>query len=480
MKHFVLMRFILQQKGILDKVLYRRIIKRRFEMDVKTIAPPFAKVVDGPDKGLSIPLHDGTIALGRASENDITLADPILSRHHCKLEIAGNAIKVIDLDSANGTFLNDTEVRESLVRDGDRIQIGDTFIQFFLTQQPTLVDIKATPAQESKTPDQANSGIVVDLGFNQQNEVEETSKGANWRPLVWGLAAVAILAVAASVILRSPSTDNGPVIVKPVEPTLLPLEIYYEKVEATTNSIFRYCMTLLPSGNLAVEIDDLAEDRHIRKDAQISTNSIMRLAKLIEKSGFFRMDDIPIGIAPEGQLATWDITVIANKNSRRLFVENRIEPQIFRDVREALETFGKNELGIWAIQYPKEKLIEMAQESYTHARNLFAERSIAHGNIFRAVKSYKESAFYLETIEPKPEFYGAAVSELAEAEEELQKRYEEQRFKADRAINLRDWQTAATELRILREQIPDDNDPRNADATRKLLDVENRLKKERN
>ena len=97
-------------------------------MDEKNIAPPFAKVVEGPDKGLMIPLHEGTIALGRASENDITLADPILSRHHCKLEINGTSVKITDLDSANGSYLNDAEIRESLIRDGDKLQIGDTVI----------------------------------------------------------------------------------------------------------------------------------------------------------------------------------------------------------------------------------------------------------------------------------------------------------------------------------------------------------------
>lgn len=447
-------------------------------MDVKNIAPPFVKVIEGPDKGLTIPLKDGTVTLGRASENNICLADPILSRHHCRLEISASAIKIIDLDSANGTYLNDTEIHESLVRDGDKIQIGDTILQFVLANAAPIIDIKPTPANEEAKP--ADSGVVVDLGFNKAENNEEEHSGANWRPLVWGLAAVAVLAAAASFILRTPADNNKAVITKPPEPILLPLEIHYEKVEATTNNIFRYSMSLSPSGVLAVEIDDLVEDRHIRKDAIISSNSIIRLAKSINQSGFFRMDDVPNGIPPDGQLNTWDITIVANKTSRRLAIENRIEPQIFREVREALETFGKNELGIWAIQYPKEKLIEMAEASYTHARNLYAERGIAHGNIFMAVKSFKESAFYLETVEPKPEFYAMAISELAVAEEELQKRYEEQRFKADRAINLRDWQTAATELRILREQIPDDNDPRNADATRKLLDVENRIKKERN
>jgi hypothetical protein len=79
-------------------------------------------------------------------------------------------------------------------------------------------------------------------------------------------------------------------------------------------------------------------------------------------------------------------------------------------------------------------------------------------------------------VEPKPEFYGTIVSGMEQAREELDKRYEEQRFLADRALNLKEWNTAARELRILREMIPDRDDPRHIEATRKLLDVENRLK----
>ena len=46
----------------------------------------------------------------------------------------------------------------------------------------------------------------------------------------------------------------------------------------------------------------------------------------------------------------------------------------------------------------------------------------------------------------------------------------------DRALNLTDWETARRELRILCELIPDAKDPRHAEATAKLLDVETRLK----
>ena len=75
---------------------------------------------------------------------------------------------------------------------------------------------------------------------------------------------------------------------------------------------------------------------------------------------------------------------------------------------------------------------------------------------------------------------GAKVALVARRDEvaaELEKRYRDQRFLADRAINLGDWATAQRELRVLCDLVPDAKDPRHAEASAKLLDVEGRIKK---
>lgn len=428
---------------------------------------PYFEIVEGPDKGRKIELKEGTeIILGRSSESDVTLIDPILSRRHCRVDLTSKPFKVFDLESANGSFINGNEITSSSIFNGDKLNIGDTVLVLVIPEEDVLKSTAGVP------------GVVVDLGFDSKDgDLVNTPKTTNWRPFVWGLAAVAILIAGVSAIARQPKQDEGVVIQQPKEPSLLPFEVEYEKVEASTNGIFRYHMSLSDKGLLSIEIDDIVEDRHIRKDAVVSSNSVLRLAKLVERSDFYRSDAIPAGIAPEGRLNTMEISIVSNRKAQRLVVENRNEPPAFQEVRDALETFGMNELGIWAIQYPKEKLVEMANDTFVKARNLYEERGISHGNIYRAVKSYEESLFYLETIEPKPEFYQEVVSGKQIAEEELTRRYEEQRFKADRAINLKDWQTAAMELRIIREQIPDDDDLRSSDALKKLLDVENRIKK---
>jgi predicted Zn-dependent protease len=73
----------------------------------------------------------------------------------------------------------------------------------------------------------------------------------------------------------------------------------------------------------------------------------------------------------------------------------------------------------------------------------------------------------------------ALKEKLARTEAELKRRYEDQRFLADKAINLGDWDTAQSELKILCSLVPEKDDPRHAEANAKLVDVENRMKKAR-
>jgi len=130
---------------------------------------------------------------------------------------------------------------------------------------------------------------------------------------------------------------------------------------------------------------------------------------------------------------------------------------------------------LWAIQFSPEKLAAMARDAHLLGRKLYDERSVKHGNLAAALKSFEEAAWYLETVEPKPEHYAETVAMINTCKEDLQSRYEDQNFRAERAIKLRDWETAARELRVLCEMIPDRTDPRNKEARRKLLDVESRI-----
>ena len=61
--------------------------------------------------------------------------------------------------------------------------------------------------------------------------------------------------------------------------------------------------------------------------------------------------------------------------------------------------------------------------------------------------------------------------------EELAGLSPDQRFLADKALNLSQWETARNELKVLLEMVPDRKDDRNRDARQKLVSAETNLKK---
>lgn len=70
-----------------------------------------------------IPLTADGVALGRAADCGLIIADPRVSRHHAELRREGDGFLLVDLDSTNGTFLNGQSLTRTLpLRDGDMIE----------------------------------------------------------------------------------------------------------------------------------------------------------------------------------------------------------------------------------------------------------------------------------------------------------------------------------------------------------------------
>lgn len=75
-------------------------------------------------------LGDEPLSIGRGQENRIVLDNDSVSRRHCRIEKRGATYWLVDLDSTNGTYVNDDQVSEYAMRRGDQIKIGDTIVKF--------------------------------------------------------------------------------------------------------------------------------------------------------------------------------------------------------------------------------------------------------------------------------------------------------------------------------------------------------------
>ena len=66
------------------------------------------------------------IKIGRSPPADIVLADPRVSRSHCKVELAGEELKVTDLKSTNGTYIDGERVEgEAMLAVGSLLRVGN-------------------------------------------------------------------------------------------------------------------------------------------------------------------------------------------------------------------------------------------------------------------------------------------------------------------------------------------------------------------
>jgi len=428
---------------------------------------PELLITNGPMSGKRFAVRDGGLRLGRSSSNDVHLPDEGLSRNHCLFETVGESgIRLTDLASANGTYLNGKALGgdPEELKAGDLIEVGETVLK--------VVGDEPEPSAAA-VPGNVDLGLGARAG--EKDVAARRSPKAN---LLWAVAVVAVLvAIAALLFMPKAETKPGVAAVSEDEPVLR--EAHYEKVEANAEGIFRYEMTLSADRVLQVSIADVPKsDCNVPPKSKVLDDAAMKeLGDILAFRAIKDLDREYAGEEPDPPaLTSWTLRLVYSNRARSVRVINTQEPEAFRTIREKLEAFSKNELGLWAIQYSREKLISLAEEALSVARAKWEDRDVKYGNLFGAVASFREALSDLETVNPKPDCHAAAKEGLAAAEAELTRRYAEQRFLADRALNLSQWTEARKELQVLVEMIPDRGDDRNREASAKLVDVEKRMK----
>jgi pSer/pThr/pTyr-binding forkhead associated (FHA) protein len=113
-------------------------------------------VTAGPDQGLVLPLPPAdTLLLGRSRAADARLADPHVSRVHCRVEVRGDDVVLVDNDSAGGTFVNGRRIGSPCsLRPGDVVSVGRTELQLraFAPDEVKTVPPRRPPAAAPAAP----------------------------------------------------------------------------------------------------------------------------------------------------------------------------------------------------------------------------------------------------------------------------------------------------------------------------------------
>ncbi len=443
----------------------------KFELEVEA----------GPERGRRYSVEPAGARIGRDPSNDFVVNDPSLSRFHCRIYLAGDGqARVADLGSTNTTEVNGAPISDVALMPGDRIVIGDTTLRV-LGDAPTAsavitADAAAADAVPPTRAPGAPHGEVPDL-FGRNTSVADAATRKHVSKTLWLVVGLVFVVVIVVALIKLGLLDrNRSNAIKGA--TLPALEIQYEKVEATSSNIFRYELTLLGS-NLTARVDSLADAKHLVKEKQKLDVSILgKLISQLESTGFLQLENEYKGQQTDS-LDSHDLTLTFGARTKRVVVINRVMPEAFQKAADIVETFGQNTLSLASLPVSPEKLLELARDAMLQGKKYYDEKEVSFGNLYKAMKAFEAADVYLETLEPKPDFYQDIVGGRSDTKKLLQERYDNSAFRAEKAIKIEDWQEASRNLQTILESIPDREDARYKQAKIKKLDVERHLKPNR-
>lgn len=452
---------------------------------------PHILIESGPEKGRELTIPAKGARLGRATENDISIADAAMSRFQCRMYFRDNFLHVMDLGSTNETLVNNQPVSDTILRFGDEVLIGDSVMKVINDglQQPESAHPEpagAKPAepepapilfQPDHEPESATEHVDVDLGLGRR-EPEQGSGGSGERKSILPLILVALVTMLAvigiGVAVMLGTAPPSRVSTNSVEESRIRIE--YEKVIAGEGNVFRYALSLTPEGELTANVHDLRQQRDISRTETLAEERLRPFQNQLvgEKDSFFSLQNRYEGV-PVGNIESYRLTVVYGREAKTVRVENQLEPDAFRQIRQQIEAYANNELGLINFSIPPEELRARADDSWRNAQSLYDQRDVKNENLWQASQKLKDVVFLLETIEPKPEYYREAVLLRQQWRRQLEDKIRDLEFEAIRARQVGETRRAAELNRRILATFPERSHQEYQEAYNRLLQIEQEL-----
>lgn len=136
-------------------------------------------IIEGNDKGKILPLAPGSTIIGR-SKTQIVINDPRISREHVKLEFnqEKGTLHFTDLKSLNGCNLNGQSLGAGELKDGDRLQVGNTLLDCQMSRLTELTeDTRKEPVLKTQ-----NISPFEDESEITPTQIKESKKDSKSKP----------------------------------------------------------------------------------------------------------------------------------------------------------------------------------------------------------------------------------------------------------------------------------------------------------
>lgn len=131
------------------------------------------KVVEGKQTGTLIPLNKEKFLIGREEDCQLRPNSDLVSRHHCVIAVDDFTVRIRDLGSTNGTFVNDQRITTQVVlKQGDSIRIGklafEMQIRAVVAKVPPVVKVPEPIVIDYTKPASPDNETLADFTIPQQ------------------------------------------------------------------------------------------------------------------------------------------------------------------------------------------------------------------------------------------------------------------------------------------------------------------------
>ncbi len=135
-------------------------------------------VIQGADQGKRFEFKSSPVALGRDNSNAIRLHDTEVSRRHAELRQEEESYRLVDLGSANGTFVNGQLIDQAPLHSGDRLQLGQTVLLYNEGASSPQRDLTARVDLLSRSSPDDRSAILKSIPSGEGSRVLQKPDGA--------------------------------------------------------------------------------------------------------------------------------------------------------------------------------------------------------------------------------------------------------------------------------------------------------------
>ncbi len=173
------------------------------------------RFLEGENEGVEIRVNaPREMTIGRSEECDIFLAEKKISRKHCILSVTSDYVRLSDLQSTNGTYVNSKKISEMLLQPNDKFRLGNSLIEIEMVKGETQAneapvespkpealkapeDLKEEPSEEVPEVEESSGVDLVESSEDSEfelnvEEVPEEKSGGKSKPLSGDLSAMGL------------------------------------------------------------------------------------------------------------------------------------------------------------------------------------------------------------------------------------------------------------------------------------------------